>query len=297
MMTPSKTATGGYPIGFRRGGTDWQKPTDVLARWAGEHGFGFVDLGRSDVPPDLATLSEAGLATGQVDLLDWNGYQAMIAPDSAGRRAMIEATSAHIEASAAAGASNFFTVTVPADKAKPRRENFALMVESYAALIPALDRTNSRVAIEGWPGPSAVCCTPETFRAFFREVGSERFGINYDPSHLLRMGIDPLRFLKEFTDRVYHVHAKDTALSAEGLYEFGHELPPTLAKTPRWGGGTWRYTIPGHGQTNWTETFRVLEAAGYRGLVSIELEDENFNGTREGEERGLVKSREFLEGC
>ena len=111
------------------------------------------------------------------------------------------------------------------------------------------------------------------------------------------MGIDPLRFLREFAERVYHVHGKDTALSAEALYEFGHEMPPTLAKTPGWGGGTWRYTIPGHGVTNWTETFRGLEAAGYQGGVSIELEDENFNGTEAGERRGLVKSREFLEGC
>ena len=296
-MPPSQTATGGFPIGFRRIGSDWQQPTGALAAWAAEHGFGFVDLGRNGVPADLATLTQAGLAAGQVDLLDWHGYQTMIAPDSAARRAMIAATSAHVEASAAAGATNFFAVTIPADKQKPRRENFALMVEGFAALIPALEKTGSRLAIEGWPGPAAVCCTPETFRAFFREVGSDRFGVNYDPSHLLRMGIDPLRFLREFADRVYHVHAKDTALSAEALYEFGHELPPTLATTSRWGGGTWRYTIPGHGATDWTETLRGLEAAGYRGGVSIELEDENFNGTEAGEQRGLVQSREFLAGC
>ncbi len=296
-MTPRKTATGGFPIGFRRLGTDWQKSTSTLANWAVRNGFGFVDLGRDDVTADLTVLIRAGLAAGSADLLDWNGYQAMIAPESAERKAVIEATSTHIEACAAAGASIFFTVTIPADKTKPRRENFALMVEAYAALIPALERSGSRVVIEGWPGPSAVCCTPETYRAFFREVHSDRFGVNYDPSHLLRMGVDPKRFLREFVDRVYHVHAKDTALSAEGMYEFGYELPPTWAKPPGWGGGSWRYTIPGHGQSDWAETFRVLDAAGYRGLVSIELEDENFNGTPAGEERGLIQSREYLEGC
>ena len=82
-MTPSKTATGGYPIGFRRVGSDWQKPTGALAQWTAEHGFGFVDLGTGNVPADLAVLTKAGLTVGSVDLLDWNGYQAMIAPDSA----------------------------------------------------------------------------------------------------------------------------------------------------------------------------------------------------------------------
>ena len=296
-MVPSKTATGQFPIGFRRGGGDWQKSIGALARWAVEQGFGCVDIGKDDPVADLQVLRQAGLSVGQVDLLGWDDYEVLIAPDSDERQAAVAAVSAHLEACAQAGATNFFCVTVPADKQKPRRENFRYLVESFAALLPALERTGSRVAIEGWPGPGAVCCTPETYRAFFREVGSDRFGINYDPSHLWRMGIDPLRFLKEFAHRVYHVHAKDTLLSPEGLYEFGHELPPTLATVPRWGGGTWRYTLPGRGQTDWTETFRVLQGAGYRGLVSIELEDENFNGSEEGERRGLIASREFLEGC
>ena len=38
---------------------------------------------------------------------------------------------------------------------------------------------------------------------------------NFDPSHLIRMGIDPLRFLEEFIDSVYHVHGKDTEILAE----------------------------------------------------------------------------------
>lgn len=296
-MTPAKTSTGAFLIGFRRVGSEWQKNPEALARWTTENRFGFVDVGKKDAAADLAKLSQAGLPAGSADLLDGEGFRAMIAPDSASRREMIAATQSHIEECAAAGASVFFTVTIPADKMLPRNQNFDYLVESYAALIPALERTDSRVVIEGWPGPGAVCCTPETYRAFFREVGSDRFGVNYDPSHLLRMGIDPLRFLKEFAGRVYHVHAKDTALSSEDLYEFGHEQPATFTKGHGWGGAVWRYTLPGHGQTDWIETFRVLKRTGFAGLVSIELEDENFNGTEAGEQRGLIKSREFLEGC
>ncbi len=295
-MTSAKTLTGGFSIGFRRVRSEWQKNPAILARWAVENRFGFVDVGKNDAAADLAALSQSGLRPGSVDLLAGSDYDMMIAPDSASRREIIAATGAHIETSAGAGATIFFTVTIPVDKALPRKQNFEYLVESFAALIPTLERTGSHVAIEGWPGPGAVCCTPETYRAFFREIGSDRFGVNYDPSHLRRMGIDPLRFLKEFADRVYHVHAKDTAISSEDLYEFGHEQPATFAQAHGWGGTAWRYTLPGHGQTDWTGIFRLLKDTGYSGLVSIELEDENFNGTEAGERRGLIESRDFLEG-
>ena len=58
------------------------------------------------------------------------------------------------------------------------------------------------------------------------------FGVNYDPSHLMRMNIDPLRFLYEFGNRVYHVHGKDTEWLSDNLYDYGSEQPATFAKPP-----------------------------------------------------------------
>ena len=114
-------------------------------------------------------------------------------------------------------------------------------------------------------------------------------GINYDPSHLLRMGIDPLRFLQEFGDRVVHMHGKDTELLSENQYEFGHEQPPTFAKKIRFGSLHWRYTIPGQGVMRWGKAFQMLESIGYKGCISIELEDANFNGSTEGEQFGILQ--------
>jgi sugar phosphate isomerase/epimerase len=122
-------------------------------------------------------------------------------------------------------------------------------------------------------------------------------GVNYDPSHLVRMGIDPLRFLNEFVSRVYHVHGKDTELFADNLYEYGHEQPPTFAKPMGFGSMTWRYTIPGQGIVSWTRVFGILKDAGYAGCVSIELEDMNFNGTEAGEKLGILLGAQFLSGC
>lgn len=296
-MNLAKTSTAGFSIGFRQGGGEWQRDPAALVRWAAEHRFGSVDFDKENAPNGLRALKQAGLPPGTADLLGWEDYDAVIAADSPGRRHALDAAAAHIERCAAEGGAVFFAVTLPVDARLPRRQNFDHLVESFAALVPVLERTRTRVALEGWPGPGAVCCTPETFRAFFDAIRSDRFGINYDPSHLLRMGIDPLRFVREFAGRVLHVHAKDAAVSDDDLYEYGHEQPPTFKLPRRWAGAAWRYTVPGHGQAPWTEIFRALRDAGYEGQVSVELEDENFYGSAEREQRGLILARDFLGTC
>ena len=51
---------------------------------------------------------------------------------------------------------------------------------------------------------------------------------------------------------------------------------------------------PGHGLARWGEIFNVLKNSGYRGAVSVELEDENFNGSEDGEKRALEMSIAYL---
>jgi sugar phosphate isomerase/epimerase len=91
------------------------------------------------------------------------------------------------------------------------------------------------------------------------------------------------------------VHAKDTLILHEDLYEYGNLQPATLAKPHGHGGHHWRYTIPGHGCADWPKLLGILKKAGYAGVVSVELEDEDFHGSAEQEQRGLIASREFLE--
>jgi len=170
-------------------------------------------------------------------------------------------------------------------------------VESFNQLAPALEKAGAAVVIEGYPGNGALVCTPEGYREFFKQAPSKSMAINYDPSHLIRMGIDPIRFLNEFGPRVRHVHGKDTEVFAENLYEFGHEQPATFANPRGFGGWAWRYAIPGHGNMRWTEAFKILKSHNYQGAVSIELEDDQFNGSEEGEKTGLVLGAQFLEGC
>ena len=288
-----------FPIGFRRGRGEWQRDLPALLGWARENGFASLDLaGGPGVADEAAQVAAAGLTVGSVDLCDGYGFGALLSADPGTRAAAVAAARARIAACAAMGVRHFFAVMVPEDPARPRRENFASMLDSYAALVPALEAAGARVIVEGWPGPGCLCCTPETCRALLRALPAAALGLCYDPSHLVRTGIDAGRFLREFADRVYHVHGKDTRLAdADALYEYGREQPATFTDAPRWSGPAWRYVIPGRGATDWPETLRTLAAAGYAGGISVELEDLDFHGREESEKRGLLLARDFLAGC
>src|SRR5438094_876583 len=282
------TRTGNYAIGFRRGGGEWQKNLPTQAKWAKQAGFDAIDLGRA-TREDVATLKEAGLRLGSVDLLD---FGQIMSNDPAKRKDVIAANVAYVKEAGALGAKALFTCIIPGDPTKKRAENYKLAVESFAPIAQACAAANVALAIEGWPGGGPwlanLCCTPETVRSFIKDVGPGA-GLNYDPSHLIRLEVDHIRFLKEFADHVKHVHAKDTEIDHDAMYEFGTQ-DATFAKGHGFGQWTWRYTIPGHGIARWSEIFRILKSANYSGAVSVELEDENFNGSEQGEKSAFQHS-------
>ncbi|HEY0866441.1 MAG TPA: sugar phosphate isomerase/epimerase family protein [Fimbriimonas sp.] len=288
-----QTRTGSFPIGFRRGWSDWQKDLEGMVRWATANEIAVVDLG-SDADVSGAAVAGAGLKIGSADLKGWKD---LISSDAGKRQAAVDQNAPYLEACAKHGITNYFAVMLPEDPSKPRSENFGYMVEGLNALTPALEKVGGHLVVEGWPGPGALACTPEGYRAMLKECPSSAIGINYDPSHLIRMGIDPIRFLEEFADRVFHVHGKDTEIMPEAVYEYGTEQPPTFAKGHGFGSTFWRYTIPGQGETRWVRAFEILKSRGYKGAVSVELEDENFNGSEEGEKAGILAGARYLAGC
>ncbi len=293
-----QTRTGSFPIGFRRGWGDWQRDAAGLCRWVSDNGFAFIDTGPLEAA-ELKAILDSGVGIGSVDLP--NPFSDMLSPDAAKRRDTVQKWIAYVRDVVAVGPNVFFTVLLPEDPTLEPIENFKYAVESYGQLCSEIESFGARIVIEGWPGPpphfAALACTPESYRGIFQEVGSDALGVNFDPSHLIRMGIDSIRFLDEFVDRVYHVHAKDTEIFDEGLYECGN-LQKAVAFTPHgYGAHHWRYTIPGRGVARWDRIIRTLEQADYKGRegrLSIELEDENYNGTQDGEQRGLIASGDFL---
>jgi sugar phosphate isomerase/epimerase len=288
-----KTRTGMFPLGFRLGRWAWAKDSAKLLEWIKDNEIEVIDLG-SDAGESIKSFIDAGVRIGSIDLVDAKG---MISSDAGRRAAAIGKNAEFVKKLAVYGPLNYFLVMLPEDPGLPRGENFGYMVESFGELVPVLESSQARIVIEGWPGPGALCCTPEGYRALFEKLPSKAMSINYDPSHLIRQGIDPIRFLGEFGDRVAHIHGKDTELLPENLYEYGHEQPPTFAKRFAYGSMAWRYTIPGHGSMRWGKALAMLKDMGYEGCVSIELEDANFNGAAETEKLGILQGIRFLAGC
>jgi sugar phosphate isomerase/epimerase len=265
----------------------------VVASWAKS-----VGLGALDMPVDFAGPAQACQAQGQRVGAVWGPIQrGLIGPDASQRAAAVARLQAQIRAMPAAGASVLFLCLVPEALSQRLADSLAIYRESFPAIAAECERAGVRAVFEGWPGPAphypTLGCTPETWRAMFAAVPSPALGVNYDPSHLVRLGIDYLRVLDEFKDRIYHCHGKDTAMLPEAQYLYGH-LPPALDKPAGFSEGAWRYCVPGDGQVDWSRVAFALEQAGYAGCVSIELEDARYWGSLEKEQAGIRKAYRHL---
>ncbi len=108
-----------------------------------------------------------------------------------------------------------------------------------------------------------------TVRALEAIGHREAFGINWDPSHMLWQEIDPVAFISDFADRIYHVDCKDTRL------RLGGGRNGRLSSHLPWGDPRrgWDFVSAGRGDVPWEDCFRVLTAIGYDGPVSVEWED------------------------
>jgi len=113
----------------------------------------------------------------------------------------------------------------------------------------------------------------------------EEFGFNFDPSHLLWQGIDPVEFIREFPDRIYHVHVKDAIVMLNGRTGIlGSHLN---FGDPHRG---WDFRSPGRGGVNFEEIIRALNQVGYEGPLSVEWEDAGMD-----REHGAREACEFVQ--
>ena len=266
---------------------------DGVINWAGENGFDAIDLPGVDRNLRKAC-GAAGLKIGSVD---WGVGGDLLSRDGAKRRKAVTAVKKVIRDTAAHGSGVVFVVLMPDDPLQPRTDSFDIMKRVYPGIVSYAEKQGVSLAIEpypgGAPGYANLGCTPETLRAIFEVIPSPALGICYDPSHFARIGVNYRRLLIEFADRVRHVHAKDTEILEDGVYEYGY-LGQTFGSRYRYGEGWWRYCIPGWGIVDWKWVVARLEESGYEGLFSIELEDHRYTGRTELNQRGLLASKFYL---
>jgi sugar phosphate isomerase/epimerase len=143
--------------------------------------------------------------------------------------------------------------------------NYKSFAEHANALVAANPTLN--FAIENWPGPhnAFIAITPDGWQKLFALVPDKRFGVEFDPSHLIRLGIDPYAAYEGVKDRVKILHGKDTSFDEARLQAVGYH-----------GNGWWRYRLPGSGRLDWPRFLKLAKAGGFDGTISIEHEDADF---------------------
>jgi sugar phosphate isomerase/epimerase len=162
-------------------------------------------------------------------------------------------------------------------------EGFAFFAKMWNPILDVFDECGVKFALE--VHPTEIAFDIVTARRALEAVGKrEAFGFNFDPSHLHWQMVDPVCFLNEFADRIYHVHMKDAALQLNGKtgilashLNFGH---------PDRG---WDFRSLGHGGVNFEEIIRALNRIGYSGPLSVEWEDSGMN-----REHGAREACEFV---
>ena len=174
------------------------------------------------------------------------------------------------------------------DSSRDWAGNVQLFADRFGPIAKSAEKRGMRVAFENWMGfggslpfkPINMGGAPDTWDAWFRAVPSKALGLEFDPSHLYWQGIDHMRALREYKERVYHVHAKDTEMLPERRYRGGVN------------GNYFRFRIPGYGEINWARFISALNEIGYTGGVAIEHEDEVYSGSNFDE--GLVRGWQVL---
>jgi len=114
---------------------------------------------------------------------------------------------------------------------------------------------------------------PSAERALKAINNHPAFGFNFDPSHFGYQGVDYVKFIFTFADRIFHSHMKDVYWSDVpvdagvfgGHTDFGSK------------GRYWDFRSLGRGKINFEEVIRALNRIGYKGPLSVEWEDSGMD--------------------
>jgi len=257
------------------------RPLEDVARWAAANGFEALEVyWPPGAEPDLDVPLEISALAYYPNNLD---------PDDGAR----EAAHAHLRRliDAAVGGIGLVCTFAGADPALTLDENLDRFREVWPPLVAYADERGVRIAIENcpmvrWPGGTNLAYCPAAWDGMFEACPGPTLGLNLDPSHLHWLGIDPERAVRDFGNRIFHVHAKDTEIVRDELYRRS-----ILSLGAGWEHGR----IPGRGEINWGGFVGALREVGYDGVLSVEHEDHDM-GLEEGFEAARDALRPLLDG-
>jgi len=189
---------------------------------------------------------------------------------------------------------NTVTTFIGRDWKKSVDDNWPTFKQTWKPIIRFAEKQGVNVGIENcpmlftadeWPGGKNLAISPQIWHRMFKEIPSKNFGLNYDPSHLVWMQMDYLKPIKDFSERLHHVHAKDVRIDRARLDEVGILAHPNEYHTPK---------LPGLGEIDWGQFFSHLTDTGYNGSVCVEVEDRAYEGSLKKRKASLKQSIGYL---
>jgi len=162
-------------------------------------------------------------------------------------------------------------------------KGFEYVAKMWTPILDVFKRNRVRFALEVHPTEIAFdIYTAQRLLAVLKNHSA--FGFNFDPSHLQWQGVDPVRFLRRFSRRIFHVHMKDAAVTLDG--DSGILSSHLDFGDPRRG---WDFRSLGRGDVDFEAVIRALNDIGYRGPLSVEWEDSGMD-----REHGAREACEFV---
>ncbi len=283
-----------------------ERSLEQVAAWAGGNGYEALELAAwptigdrpftaAHVAADRFDAAEAGRVR---RALEENGlvlsalayYDNNLHPDPDERAAIHQHLRACIDAAAELGGVPVGTF-VGRDPSASVAENLRAAERVLPPLVEYAGERGVRLMIEncvmeGWHpdgAPGNLAYSPELWEWMF---GLGLY-LNFDPSHLLWLGIDPVAALRPHVGRVIHAHAKDAEVFPERRNRFGFFGKVAGREQDPWDMGWWRYRLPGLGEVDFRRYLDVLYEGGFDGVLSVEHEDPIWGGSPELVERGL----------
>lgn len=284
---------------------------EQAAQWGAESGFQAIEI--ACWPPQKATRRYAGVTHIDVSNLDkkkakeirkmLDGYGLTVSslgyypnplhPDAEHRETVIAHLKQVIEGAALLEVPIVGTF-IGKDKNKTVPQNLEDYAQVWPPVVKFAKEHGIKIAIENcpmifswdeWPGGNNLAVNPAIWRRMWEIIPDDNFGLNLDPSHLIWQMIDYERVIREFADKLFHVHAKDLHVDHDGLYNNGVLSLGMGWQVPR---------LPGRGDVDWGKFFAALSDVGYDYVVSIEHEDRDYEGDEELVKKGFYLSRDVL---
>ncbi len=186
------------------------------------------------------------------------------------------------------------TTFIGRNKYLSHAENMDLFVKTWKQIVELAEAYDVRIAFENcpmiftydeYPGGLNLATSPAIFEEMFKRIPNRNFGLNFDPSHFVWQQMDYIQVLKQFKDRIFHIHIKDALIDREKLNHYGILVPPLHYMSPK---------LPGLGEINWKAFFKTLKEIGYSGHYIIEFEDKAFEDSFEKIDQGITQSIHYI---